>query len=444
MAYYRKLPSGKWQATVRLPNGKKITSSDPLKSVVRAWAAETEAQAAQGEVRDPRAGRIRVTDWHARVVAAGGNEAVTNVKNASLWRTHCEPAWGSWPMSAVTRLEAQAWVKRLQGTRRARHQGKDVRPGQEGVPILSAATIADVVHLMSSLYAAAMREIPPLVLTNPFAALNLPVIEPRPVMFYEHAEADALFAAVEALSGRKWRTLTELGMEVGLRPGEIYGLHGQRVDWLRGKLAVVDVMTRQGLRRHPKSARSHRTVPIPPDVLEGMSVLLAGRQWREECRCPLASDSPAERARKVASGPCPGIVFTAPEGGLVSDGHFRDRVWYPAVAAARLCGKAAPGEKDEYRPGACAARFCDDPRHKIRRFAPRVMRHTAASWLVQDGVPLYDVQALLGHEDYATTQRYAHLAPDAHDKVIESWKRRGASVAHGQNDGPSPAKGRGL
>ena len=31
--------------------------------------------------------------------------------------------------------------------------------------------------------------------------------------------------------------------------------------------------------------------------------------------------------------------------------------------------------------------------------------------LVQDGVPLYDVQALLGRESYETTQRYAHLAP---------------------------------
>jgi site-specific recombinase XerD len=65
------------------------------------------------------------------------------------------------------------------------------------------------------------------------------------------------------------------------------------------------------------------------------------------------------------------------------------------------------------------------------------MRHTAASWLVQDGVPLMDVQMLLGHEDYATTQRYAHLAPDAHDKVLQSWARRNDArtthVTHGQN-----------
>jgi site-specific recombinase XerD len=111
-------------------------------------------------------------------------------------------------------------------------------------------------------------------------------------------------------------------------------------------------------------------VPVPAGTLEGMSALMAGR-------------------------PRDSLVFTAPEGGPVTDGHFRNRVWYPAVAEAG-----------------------------IHRFPPRIMRHTAASWLVQDGVPLYDVQHLLGHEDYSTTQRYAHLAPDAHSKVMESWARR--------------------
>jgi site-specific recombinase XerD len=63
------------------------------------------------------------------------------------------------------------------------------------------------------------------------------------------------------------------------------------------------------------------------------------------------------------------------------------------------------------------------------------MRHPAASWLVQDGVPLYYVQALLGHEDYATTPP-EHLAPDAHDKVVESWQRRGcdARLTHGRKE----------
>jgi hypothetical protein len=68
-------------------------------------------------------------------------------------------------------------------------------------------------------------------------------------------------------------------------------------------------MTRQGLRQWPKSKKSHRVVPVPAGILEGMSVLTAG--------CP----------RDV-------LAFTAPEGGPVTDGHFRNRVWYPAVEAA--------------------------------------------------------------------------------------------------------------
>lgn len=37
------------------------------------------------------------------------------------------------------------------------------------------------------------------------------------------------------------------------------------------------------------------------------------------------------------------------------------------------------------------------------------LRHSFASWLVQNGVPLYDVSKLLGHADMKTTQIYSHL-----------------------------------
>ena len=41
------------------------------------------------------------------------------------------------------------------------------------------------------------------------------------------------------------------------------------------------------------------------------------------------------------------------------------------------------------------------------------LRHTFASWHVEQGTPLYQVGALLGHRSPQMTQRYSHLSPDA-------------------------------
>lgn len=40
------------------------------------------------------------------------------------------------------------------------------------------------------------------------------------------------------------------------------------------------------------------------------------------------------------------------------------------------------------------------------------LRHTFASTLVNQGVPIYEVQKVLGHQHIRTTERYAHLAPE--------------------------------
>ncbi|MBB5130506.1 integrase [Thermocatellispora tengchongensis] len=420
------MPSGKYQATVRMPNGKRRTKTSRLKSVVKKWATEQEAKFEAGSRIDPRAGEITISKWREKVRAVSGLEASTLAKTDSLWETHCAQAWGAWPLNAVTRTDAKAWVQQLRQTRRARHQGRAVRASDKDVPTLSAATVHAAVHVMSALYAAAMDEDPPVVGANPFARLDLPPLDLGVVEFYEREEAEALYSALERLYGLQWRTLVELGMQVGLRPGETYGLHVGRVDRHRRLVHVTHVMTRAGLREYPKSKKSRRSVPIPPALLDAIEELTAGRTVGA-CTCPRVLPT---GERQPGRGPCPGLMFPAEKGGPIDDGNFRDRFWYPAVDAARTCGKP-PAEGHDFPAGECAG-VCADPAHQIRRFPPKIMRHTAASWLVMDGVPLYDVQHLLGHESFATTQRYAHLAPDAHGKILESWSRRETREASSQ------------
>ena len=190
--------------------------------MVKLWATEQEAAIACGDFRDPQLGDIKVGDWHRRVAAARAIDRVTRDKHASLWATHCEPQWAAWQMSAITRMEAQEWVNRLELTRRARYKGRAVTDDEQGVPVIGAETVCAAVHLMGQLYSMAMKETPPIVMVNPFAGLELPVIRPYEIDFLERGEAEALFTAAGEI-GARWRILIELGTEVGLRPGELFG-----------------------------------------------------------------------------------------------------------------------------------------------------------------------------------------------------------------------------
>lgn len=52
------------------------------------------------------------------------------------------------------------------------------------------------------------------------------------------------------------------------------------------------------------------------------------------------------------------------------------------------------------------------------------LRHTTASRLVQDGVPLAVIQKWMGHSVIETTMKYAHLAPDSLDLALAVLNKR--------------------
>ena len=62
----------------------------------------------------------------------------------------------------------------------------------------------------------------------------------------------------------------------------------------------------------------------------------------------------------------------------------------------------------------------DDRRERV---CFHTLRHTYASWLVQSGIPLYEVKERLGHRTLTMTERYSHLSPVAGRATVDTIEK---------------------
>lgn len=398
MASIRRLPSGKYQATVYLPSKKRTTRTDALKSVVTKWARDLETDIARGQWRDPRDGRITVKEWAKRWLDARVVEPDTLRTNKGAFKHHILPHWEEWPLAKIRRMDAQTWVKKM---------------SKDGV---QPPTVKRAYDLFSAMLRDAVDE--GLLMDSPCVRIDLPRLSPKMPSWFTRDQVDRIqaelndrdkaFVELMVHSGPRWGEAAAcVGAE---RPDEV----GNPIDWLRRKIRIVGALDQNGKwKEHPKTSKSRREVPVPQHVLDMLTPLLLGRP-RDSWVFVANRMSPRKRDPETGKKPerLPRGAAEAQVKPTLSGANWRKYYWYPAIAAAN---KQVAKENQVRRKA--------DQILPVPVYDPHDCRHTAASWLVQRGLPLYNLRDLLGHESIKTTEKYAHLAPDAHGAVEETWRK---------------------
>lgn len=362
MGWPEKLPSGKWRAVYRDGNGARRTApggpfSHKAAAVRAAAAAEADARDKIGA--DPRGAHRTWGEWVVEWWPSRTVEASTLQADEGRRRNHLEPRWGDVKLGAIRRQDVRAWAADL---------------GRQG---LAPGTVLQCVVLLSgSLSAAVDAEI---LTANVVAGLTKSLPQPPPGQ-ERFLTREEYVAIRDQMPTRRDQLITDVLITTGLRWGEMAGLHRWRLDRHRGRMHVVEAWAETAglVKAYPKGRRT-RDVPVPGWLLADLEELTS-ELARKTCGLPHKDG----RCRSP-------LLLTTESGTVLRNSNWAGAVWGPSVKAA----------------GVGQVRIHD-------------LRHTYASWLLQDGVPLAEVGQLLGHESPVTTQRYAWLSREPSAAVLRA------------------------
>jgi integrase len=200
----------------------------------------------------------------------------------------------------------------------------------------------------------------------------------------EPFESWAQVSAVAAKAG-KYGPLIRFACATGLRPQEWQAVEWRDVDLNARELRIERTVQDGKIERAGKTDGSLRTVQLQRVALDALRDLLAQHR---------ADGLTFPR----------GLIFPAPEGGIINLSNYRKRVWKKALADAELPYRAL----DE-------------------------TRHTFATLALAGSAPIEWVSKQLGHTNIQTTlKHYARWLPAADDRIIALLD---AFAASGESDG---------
>ncbi|RKN56950.1 site-specific integrase, partial [Streptomyces klenkii] len=360
-----------------------------------------------GTYLDPKRSRITLTSWHAKWWPNQRAARNTLNRDERMWRLHVEPAFGSWPLTDITWLDVDRWVKSLLGP-------------------LDAASIPAAFQILDRLMTAAVLD--KRLLNNPCDGIKLPrrrKKHPEDRKPPTYAQLDLIRAELP----RHHHPLIIVAQETGLRWGELVGLRRCCVDLEAARIQVREVLEDSkghlARKEYPKSDAGLRTVPLTPLAVEALEGHLAAHPAQGTRSAPQEGMRPEE------------LVFRGPRSATYRQANFYT-TWVGAIQRAGVARKTvnATTRRTEWWP-----RF-----HSIR--------HAYASRLHALGVPEVVVQEILGHErGGSVTWLYTHAAMDTAGQVLAALTQgrpplavvESASSPHTHRGGPgSTGPKRGL
>lgn len=376
MGFVRKTDGARFKAFWRDPTGVQRSKTFRTKKEANAFLSETETSKSHGTYVSPHAGRMTFGDHAEAWMATWNTEITTAARDHSVMRVHVLPQWGSWQLAKIDHMSVQSWVTEL-GRTRAR------------------ATVAEAYRLTSAVLRSAVRN--RLIAFNPATDVRIPK--------RRRQDTDERIISREELRGvllpavpERHRALVATAAGAGLRWGEVAGLRDDAVDLDAGTVSVVrtvvEVAGHRSFKPFPKSTAGRRVVPIPHWVVTEIREHV--RRWPEEPTSPL---------------------FANELGGPIGRTIFRSRIWRPSLVRAGLLGSVVQEDDKKFR-GNWTDRAGVRQTAIARTYAQAVaevarsntdglrfhdLRHSYATWLVDDGVPPNMVQRVLGHERSSTT-----------------------------------------
>jgi integrase len=380
-----------WRARYRAPDGRERSKTFQRRPDAERFITTVEGRKLRREWTDPQLARTRYGDWLLQwLKTERGLRPSTKARDDSYFTNYILPRFRQVPVGAIEQLDARGWVADLSASG------------------LAAATVRKAYQLFAKTMQAAVDS--GLIPRTPCRGITLPRVEAQEMRFLTPGQIARLADVIEP----RYRALVLLGAYGGLRIGELAGLRPARVDLLRGRIEVAEILVEVRGTLHigpPKTRASRRTIGLPHPLV---AVL-------------------AEHLERFAG---PDLFFPAPEGGPLRASLFRRRSWQPAVARAGL-------PHIYVRAETCAeCRLCDQPKGSPAHHQPlRIhdLRHTAVALWIAAGANPKEVAARAGHTSVAFTfDCYGHLFPDSdellRDRLGEMFDRsaeepRGAVVA---------------